>query len=747
MTVHVAPDRVFVLAVGIEKYAHPALSSLPGAAAEALRVAEWARRCSVPAAQITIACSWADAEGADVEQVHGQRIDLTDEACDTDNACYQQIEPTQEAIARYVVEVAERSGDLLLVFWCGHGVVFDGRRVLFTADADANHLRGMDVEQVLDYLRSVRVAGFGRQVVLIDSCANHLEDVKPDGSWRALVRPANLPSGRNRENVDQCALLSAAPGQTAKFRWTARHAAFSDVVMTWLERPDSNFLSLDMMALVLHVQETFHRLHAESETRQTPVLLWQRFNDSRVSDHFPATVVPPVDVADAGLRLVAEVVADTPMVSDGDGRRLLLRLLGLPAGDDRSAFVAAIAREFAAGRAATIQEYLSSMARNEADRLAVADASHAWHRRQWTAPVLRALPIVSAEQLRAAFFRAMPDANKPPSFLAEALDWAAAGQRMAGRPAPLHHLVAELEHITGSSVPDGWFDLPDVTLKTLRADVAKASEAMARLVVDLRNPALPVDGYAWPSAIAGHLLLPGSDWRRKTLVCQPTAVGVRLAIAELLLWARQRASAFVLGIIAPRIVLDEMPEAWEFGDELLESRPFWRELPTVLHSAERLGNETANLLWKARTEEIRAHVSEHLPDVMWIVESDQDKPANIRDQVLDGGAACLGLEFVTPRYAREQGLSRDPIIAAIAAGAPYIVCLSTENPPPDWPAIRQLVREVAEHGQFDELPLRLHRMRKVVGGPGRELRLIWDEPRALPPIGQLCEVPSGGKDD
>jgi hypothetical protein len=729
------PARVSVVAVGVESYEYGDSISLPGAADEAVRFANWAVKCGVPPDRIVLACSRpANAPaGKEVPQVEAEQKHLED----------------------IVVNLAKLTGDLLLIFWCGHGVVRDKRRVLFSADARTDYLRCLDLDQMLDFLRSARMTGFAQQVILVDACANFVDEVDSGGNWRDLVRPGNMPGGTQRDSVNQFVLFSAAQGQTAKFKKVERHALFSDTVLGWLEDTATGSLPLAVSELARHVVDQFSVFRDSRMTRQTPISLWHRASDG--SEDYRAFGGEPVSgsvharLQDAGLPIasvsrIATAVVEILNARDSKvhGPRFnALRLMSLVDEADQSLLLAAVIDKLAAGRATELFQALVTVAPTEEDRLAVHDVERQWSRLRSLTPALQVFSVAGLQDVRAAYYWAVPpsDEGTAPLDLDEAFERAAAYPVAVNHITALHRFVARLEQATGHAMDSTWFDVPDASLRALHAEAAAASSKPARLVIDLHNPEAPIGQASWPPIVVGHLHQPGAPWRSTTLACTPDLNGVKQAVASLLDWAySQGMASFTVGLIVPRHVLDEVPEAWECGDEMTGSMPLWRDRPTVLHSAERMNNWRARARWQEKAELIQRRLRASPTDILWIKFDDRDAPDRIRDSVRQATAAAFGFEFVAGRCSAE--LHRDPIIAAVVAGAPYVIWVSAE--PDDWPQIRQWVQTLAERGDFADMPQRLHEEHTKAPNLGCRLRMIWDAPETLPPTGHLPGLPTRG---
>jgi hypothetical protein len=135
-----------VLAIGIEVYDAGADWELPGAARAADRFVQWALDCGIPREHVLRACS----------RVREPALPPADGA--------RELAPKHRDLSQALVELAP-PGELLLVYWCGHGLVCwcghgvlkaDRRRALFTADATQEYLANFNVDDVQRHLRSTR---------------------------------------------------------------------------------------------------------------------------------------------------------------------------------------------------------------------------------------------------------------------------------------------------------------------------------------------------------------------------------------------------------------------------------------------------------------------------------------------------------------------------------------------------------------------------------------------------------------
>ncbi|MGR4882747.1 caspase family protein [Streptomyces sp. LARHCF249] len=257
------PTRVHAVVVGIEHYPRvDAGWDLVGACADAVRFARWLRQRGVPAANITLLLAAAP----------GSHSGLN-EAADAIGLEPTYVRSRDRIMDHFTPRGAVPEGDVLFVYWGGHGVLDHGnRRLLLCPDASDADRRCIELTNLQEHLTGRDVTRFPQHVFLVDSCAlfiehRHVED-QPGPALAAF------PAGR-REAVTQFTLFAAAAGQVAGQGTVAGGSGdFSTVVTGWLEE-HSPKLTPDLEALVGHVKEHFTAA-AGGQSRgraQTPVSL------------------------------------------------------------------------------------------------------------------------------------------------------------------------------------------------------------------------------------------------------------------------------------------------------------------------------------------------------------------------------------------------------------------------------------------------------------------------------------------
>jgi hypothetical protein len=163
----IQPENVYALVVGIEKYKGGSEWDLNGPANDALKFANWLLERGVEPDHIQLFLSPLDKNVALIQDAKAKG--LTPKTANHDLIA--------ETIRSQLTSQNGR-GDLLYVFWGGHGNITKTqatiRRMLF-ADTDDDTKWNLNFNSLLEALSTFAYgSGFRQQIFFIDTCANAL---------------------------------------------------------------------------------------------------------------------------------------------------------------------------------------------------------------------------------------------------------------------------------------------------------------------------------------------------------------------------------------------------------------------------------------------------------------------------------------------------------------------------------------------------------------------------------------------
>jgi hypothetical protein len=735
------PEHTRAVIVGIDAYAEGSGWNLDGSVADAARVATWLLDAHVPPDHIT--CVLGERDDLDTAQVAVVR----------DGGVAVQGDATRDALEKVFIDGLRAPGDLLVVFWSGHGVLLDEKdnRALLTGDATSDHKLNVRVLEILRHLQRETTGPFAQQLLLVDACANFVEQLggptPPLSTWPRTVR----------RETEQFVLFSAAQGQIA-----ATGTRFQGFVGTALEFLQREGWPPDPPRLAQHVQDHFADLRDKGLARQKPVALWRR--DAGEEDRFVTFGGQPVGAharegaAATGLtvaqvRRLAKVISTVPaLATPAGGSAFLARLADLVPGqqqlpptlggaspDDLVDLVAdVLSRTAAVGRADVLEPLtraLQGLGDSDEDRFAWESVQERWRLQVRVAPVMHALRAVGADQVRRAYYAVVLDRNLAPrpQELDDALEYLAS-QRWDGPPwrGPLLRFVGRLEAESGVRVDDGWFRLDPVKLTWLRTAAAEAgADGPAHLVICASPGVL---GNARPlDTVAGHLQRDDGRWDVHRVRGGDSQAAMEQATCTLLDWAHDvEERKLTLGFLLPRTGFDLAPEEWMYSDSMAGPAPVGSDYPVVLHCGDRLTAPRPMAEWRRRAREIARQLQDAAPGVRWLANSDMTPRGRLRE-LLDS-TACVGLRMPPGGTSGRE----DPLLSVLRWGVPYLIWYEGEGEQPDVVAA---VEDVAARGGFDDLPLRLYELaiEQETAAPGMasprpRIRVLWDSPRWLPPV-------------
>jgi hypothetical protein len=237
--------------VGIEKYAAGGDWDLSGPTRDVVGFHEWLVSRGVPDGQIQMLISPMEGNNALSQQAKINAPSATSEAVrDAFNALHT------------------KSGELLFVFWAGHGVVSEKQHRLFLADATKHDKRNLDFDALLESLNSGYFTGFPFQIIVVDACANYQ-------SFPFTFPGEKLPQG-NPLPHEQFVFFAARQGEVARNLGGENRGLFSRELLKRLTGRQDSTWPPDMRSVAEAVQGEFASLRAAGLTEQTPVYEWNR---------------------------------------------------------------------------------------------------------------------------------------------------------------------------------------------------------------------------------------------------------------------------------------------------------------------------------------------------------------------------------------------------------------------------------------------------------------------------------------
>ncbi len=254
------PELTYGLVVGIEKYLETAWS-VPGGgpADDAIKFAQWLSARGVPKDNIRLCLSPLE----DIEH-----SELTIE------------EATEHKIADLITGwLSEKKGDLLYLFWAGHGLITSTRnRRLLCADSTKQNWQNLDLNSLLIYLSSDSFK-IKHHICIIDACANYI--LESNG------RPTNIggktfPSGKPRTESQQFVLQATREGEKAKVNTGEKTGYFSQVVREALAEESNGKFPPNMEAIAEKVKQRFETL----DKKQMPTRLYRKGWDGDEEDDY-----------------------------------------------------------------------------------------------------------------------------------------------------------------------------------------------------------------------------------------------------------------------------------------------------------------------------------------------------------------------------------------------------------------------------------------------------------------------------
>ncbi|MFI9599345.1 caspase family protein [Streptomyces sp. NPDC052043] len=297
----VDPARVHALIVGIEAYDAGAAWDLPGPARDAVRFHRLLRAAGVPETQLHLHLAPLPPYAPDVPY------------SGADHATLRRL---------LVRDLPARQGDVLWVWWGGHGVLDRaGHLRLFCADATVADKLGIDLDSALTRYAGDAVPAFGEQLWVVDACETFEEAL----GFREALPPDALPVGRRSLAHRQTVLRAAGRGLAAANDPVRRTGLFSDVLLALLaDRADVLPAPPEPDELFSAVRERVAALRGEGRTLQHPEI---RLQSPERTEILPAPAPAPPRRPAALLQRAVEALLAYPLMRDPAERQSVVAAL------------------------------------------------------------------------------------------------------------------------------------------------------------------------------------------------------------------------------------------------------------------------------------------------------------------------------------------------------------------------------------------------------------------------------------
>ncbi|MFC9509356.1 caspase family protein [Streptomyces sp. NPDC057002] len=297
----VDPARVHALVVGIEAYEAGDAWRLPGPARDAVRFWRLLRDAGVPESQVRLHLAPLPPYDPQVPYGRADRATL------------------RRALVR---ELSAAQGDMLWVWWGGHGVLDRaGRLRLFCADAGVADKVGIDLESALARYAGDAVPGLREQMWIVDACETFEEDLAFQEALPADALPVGRPNHVHRQTV----LRAAGRGRAAANDPVRATGLFSDVLLGLLaDRAAVLPAPPDPEELFPAVRARIAALREEGRTLQHPEI---RLQGPDRTETLPPAGPPAAPRPLAALQRAVEALLAYPLVNDPDERQTVVAAL------------------------------------------------------------------------------------------------------------------------------------------------------------------------------------------------------------------------------------------------------------------------------------------------------------------------------------------------------------------------------------------------------------------------------------
>jgi hypothetical protein len=214
---------------------------------------------------------------------------------------------------------------LLLFFWAGHGLITlaDERR-LFTADMTAASKRNLDLNAMMNALRSDRYPSLPLQFIIVDACANYSSDAA------SSLPHHDYGIGNGVAGREQFVLCATTAGEYAINRGRAGLMSSELVMLLEADAENGEAWPPNFQTLAGRLSQRFADMRADGTARQTPSTLWFR-SPIASTGQFLSAVNARQDRSELPLAQYSELInamLATDTMNDQDRRGQIVAKLG-----------------------------------------------------------------------------------------------------------------------------------------------------------------------------------------------------------------------------------------------------------------------------------------------------------------------------------------------------------------------------------------------------------------------------------
>ncbi len=244
------PQKTYAVVVGIEKYDKS--GKLSGAASSSLNFAKWLNDQGVPVDNILLFISELDENKTLFEDCKFNKNKAT----------------SNNIFKGFFEQINQKNGDLLYIFWAGHGFIVDenSRRLSYSDDT-----KNFNLSDLLKTLKTQTFPNFNKQIIFIDACGTYAKKSGSVHFYGEELYKEEYNSGGLKKNNEQVVLLATKAGYTAKYDSKENIGLFSKVLLEELQKKQKLLLPEEMQEIKDNVVNIFKN---EYGNVQNPISLY-----------------------------------------------------------------------------------------------------------------------------------------------------------------------------------------------------------------------------------------------------------------------------------------------------------------------------------------------------------------------------------------------------------------------------------------------------------------------------------------